>query len=264
LSIERGRSVWPQSAAALFGIALLSAASAEEAGSAAACRRLAFEGKRYVACSIDVARFEIEVTWRGEGGRPFGTIGDYLRKMKSTERARLAFVMNGGMYEPDLSPVGLQIERGRQKAPVNVSPGAGNFYWKPNGVFFTGDGRVGILDTALYLKKKPKTEYATQSGPMLLIKGAIDRRVLATISSKNIRNGVGVQDDRIAIFAVSEEPVSFSDFARMFRDALSCRDALYLDGSISQLYAPSIGRTDQTGTVGPIISVFERSRQPAR
>jgi uncharacterized protein YigE (DUF2233 family) len=132
-------------------------------------------------------------------------------------------------------------------------------------VFFAAEGRVGILDTALYLKEKPKAEYATQSGPMLLIKGAIDRRVLATISSKNIRNGVGVQDDKIAIFAVSEEPVSFADFARLFRDALSCRDALYLDGSISQLYAPSIGRTDQTGTVGPIISVRDRSaRQPAR
>jgi uncharacterized protein YigE (DUF2233 family) len=252
-------------AAPLFGIALLTGAAAEETGGATACRRLTFEGKRYVACSVDVARFEIEVTWRGEGGKPFGTIGDYLQKMKSPDRARLAFVMNGGMYEPDLSPVGLLIERGRQQAPVNVSPGAGNFYWKPNGVFFAGEGRVGILDTALYLKEKPKTEYATQSGPMLLIKGAIDRRVLATISSKNIRNGVGVQDDRIAIFAVSEERVSFSDFARMFRDALSCRDALYLDGSISQLYAPSIGRTDQTGTVGPIISVFDRAaRPPAR
>jgi uncharacterized protein YigE (DUF2233 family) len=96
-------------------------------------------------------------------------------------------------------------------------------------------------------------------------KGAIDRRVLASTSSKNIRNGVGVRDKAIAIFVVSEQPVSFSDFARLFRDALSCPDALYLDGSISQLYAPSVGRTDQAGTVGPIISAFSRSaRPPAR
>jgi uncharacterized protein YigE (DUF2233 family) len=265
LSIERGRSVWPQSAAALFGIALLSAASAEEAGSAAACRRLAFEGKRYVACSIDVARFEIEVTWRGEGGRPFGTIGDYLRKMKSTERARLAFVMNGGMYEPDLSPVGLLIERGQQQAPVNVSPGAGNFYWKPNGVFFAGEGGVGIVEAGLFARGRVRAEHATQSGPMLVRGGRINTRMLASQSSQKIRNGVGVRDESTAIFVISEEGVSFAEFARLFRDGLSCPDALYLDGSISQLYAPSVGRTDQGNTAGPIVAAFTRATQmPAK
>jgi len=254
-------------AAALLAIAAISAARAEDAdpGSASACRRLVFEDKGYVACSIDVARLEIAVAWRGEGNRPYGTIGDYLRQMKPADRSRVVFAMNGGMYEPDLSPVGLLIERGREQARLNVGKGAGNFYWKPNGVFFAGEGRAGILDTAHYLKENPKAEYATQSGPMLVAKGAIDRRVLASTSSKNIRNGVGVRDKAIAIFVVSEQPVSFSDFARLFRDALSCPDALYLDGSISQLYAPSVGRTDQAGTVGPIISAFSRSaRPPAR
>jgi uncharacterized protein YigE (DUF2233 family) len=38
------------------------------------------------------------------------------------------------------------------------------------------------------------------------------------------------------VFAVSEAPVNFHGFARLFRDELGCRDALFLDGTISQFY----------------------------
>ena len=38
------------------------------------------------------------------------------------------------------------------------------------------------------------------------------------------------------VFAISETPVNFHTFARLFRDRIGCRNALYLDGTISQFY----------------------------
>ena len=39
-----------------------------------------------------------------------------------------------------------------------------------------------------------------------------------------------------AVRAVSEAPLTFHAFARLFRDTLGCRDALYLDGTLSKMY----------------------------
>jgi quercetin dioxygenase-like cupin family protein len=48
-----------------------------------------------------------------------------------------------------------------------------NFYKKPNGIFYVGDGEAGILETGKFLAQKPKANFTTQSGPMLVIDGAI-------------------------------------------------------------------------------------------
>ena len=230
-----------------------------------ACRRIGFEGRRYVACSIDIRLFEIRLAWRGEGSAPFGSIGGFLGQLPPAEKSRLLFAMNAGMYEPDLRPVGLLIEHGRPQAALNTRQGTGNFYWKPNGVFFAGEGRVGIVEAGLFARGRVRAEHATQSGPMLVRGGRINTRILASQSSQKIRNGVGVRDESTAIFVISEEAVSFAEFAKLFRDGLSCPDALYLDGSISQLYAPSVGRNEQANTAGPIVAVFSRATQtPAK
>ena len=44
---------------------------------------------------------------------------------------------------------------------------------------------------------------------------------------------------------------------RFFRDGLGVRDALYFDGSISRLYAPSVNRADFGRSMGPIIGLVE-------
>jgi uncharacterized protein YigE (DUF2233 family) len=82
--------------------------------------------------------------------------------------------------------------------------------------------------------------------------------MLASKSSQRIRNGVGVRDAHTAIFVISDDPVSFSDFARLFRDALSCPDALYFDGAISDVFVPALKRADRRSTVGPLVAVFAR------
>jgi uncharacterized protein YigE (DUF2233 family) len=91
---------------------------------------------------------------------------------------------------------------------------------------------------------------------MLVIDGALHPRFLADSDSVFIRNGVGVSaDGSEAWFVISDAPVTFHHFARFFRDALSVPEALYLDGSISRLYAPGLGRADWGLPLGPIVGL---------
>ena len=169
----------------------------------------------------------------------------------------IAFAMNAGMYESDLSPVGLYIENGKMLKRANTLNGPGNFHLKPNGIFYVSGQEAGVLTTERFLSQKPWAEFATQSGPMLVINGKIDPKILPS-DSRKIRDGVGVRDAHTVVFAISEDAVTFWEFARLFRDSLGSANALFLDGSISSLYAPALHRSDTLFPMGPIIAAFER------
>jgi uncharacterized protein YigE (DUF2233 family) len=68
---------------------------------------------------------------------------------------------------------------------------------------------------------------------------------------------VGVPSPNVAVFAISEAPINFYEFATMFRDLLHCPDALFLDGTISSLYSPELKRNDFRMDLGPMIGVTE-------
>ncbi|MCV3241483.1 phosphodiester glycosidase family protein [Mesorhizobium sp. ZC-5] len=160
------------------------------------------------------------------------------------------------MYHEDLTPVGLYVSDGRLQSPLNLADGEGNFFLKPNGVFFIGnDGSAGVIETTAFAATKPEVRLATQSGPMLVIDGHIHPRFEQNGTSRFIRNGVGVRDAHTVVLAISRSEVSLGSFARLFRDALGCRNALFFDGAISAL---SNGRKMVIGgefPAGPIIAV---------
>lgn len=220
------------------------------------CRTLAFEGIGYVVCEVDTAGYEVRLFHADADGKPFGSLTAFDEAMA---RKPALFAMNAGMYHEDLSPVGLLVEDGREVSRIQTGEGEGNFFLKPNGVFMLGkDGRPAILETTAYAAARPEAEYATQSGPMLLIDGALHPRFEANGTSRYVRNGVGVRDRRTAVFAISLSEVSFGSFARLFRDALGCRDALYFDGVVS---AMSNGREtiiDGGYPTGPIVAVWAK------
>ena len=54
---------------------------------------------------------------------------------------------------------------------------------------------------------------------------------------------------------MANEPADHDRIARLFRDALACRNALFLDGSVSSLYAPELSRDDEAQPIGPIVGV---------
>jgi uncharacterized protein YigE (DUF2233 family) len=131
---------------------------------------------------------------------------------------------------------------------------------KPNGVFWVEGARAGVTETARFLKARVRPAYATQSGPLLIASGRINPRIHETGRSAKIRNGVGVRDGHLVYFVVSNQPVTFHEFAHLFRERLQCPDALFLDGSISALYAPSLSRHDRFRPMGPIVGVVARAR----
>ena len=125
-------------------------------------------------------------------------------------------------------------------------------------VFSIASGEsAGVLETGRYLATRPPAEIATQSGPMLVIDGRIHPAFSQDSTSRKLRNGVGVRQGHVVFFAISDTPVTFIEFAHLFKDGLGCRDALFLDGSVSSLYAPSLGRTDGLAPLGPIIGAME-------
>ncbi len=97
---------------------------------------------------------------------------------------------------------------------------------------------------------------------MLVINGQMHPKFAEDGNSRKVRNGVGVLDGDTVFFALSEAPVSFADFARLFRDRLKTPNALFLDGSVSSLSAPGLDRTGFR-SLGPMIGAFERSRASA-
>ena len=238
---------------------------ASASASAEPCREESFRGASYIVCAFDPTKDDLRIVWRGPDGQPFRTFGALAASLDAQGRT-LQFAMNGGMYEEDLSPVGLHIENGRELAEADTATVKGrpsqipNFYKKPNGVFYLGHSGAGILVTERFLAKKPKANFATQSGPMLVIDGAIHPAFIVKSKDRKRRNGVGIKSPTEVFFVITRGRVSFYDFARFFRDGLGCDNALFLDGgSAPGLYAPELRRNDPPfhGGYGPIIAVVE-------
>ncbi|MEJ2497943.1 MAG: phosphodiester glycosidase family protein [Sulfurovaceae bacterium] len=162
--------------------------------------------------------------------------------------------MNGGMYEQDLSPQGLYIEQGKMFKTVNRTQEAyGNFYMQPIGVFcITKSGKASVVPTKDFVYKED-INYATQSGPMLVIDGKLHHRFMPDSKNVYIRNGVGILPNGDLLFAISKEKINFYNFATYFKKQ-GCKDALYLDGFVSRIYLPSKGLMQYDSIFGVIIA----------
>lgn len=228
-----------------------------QASEASACQEAEHAGVRLVTCSFDPSTHEIRIFNRDPDGRVFNGF-EALRNWLWQDRHVLEFAVNGGMYHRELSPVGLFVEYGEERKRAVLNEGYGNFHLLPNGVFAIGGGKAVVQETKAYLASGFPADYATQSGPMLVIDGELHPKFLADSDSLKIRNGVGIDAEGRVHFVTSRDPVRFYDFAAYFRDTLGCANALYLDGTISSLYAPEIGRHDRFFPMGVIIGVVSR------
>lgn len=178
---------------------------------------------------------------------------------KSSE---LKFATNAGMYNGEFGPIGFTVIQGRQILSLNLKEGAGNFHMMPNGVLWWDKAnQVHITEShqldALLKSGDAQPWYATQSGPMLVIDGKIHHKFNPTSTSKKIRNGVGICEDGNIKFVTSNEPVTFYQFAHLFKEDLHCANALFLDGGVaSALYAPDIEHKDNKN-MGVMVGLIE-------
>ncbi len=227
-------------------------------GGPPACHPVLFDGDVFTVCELDLARDDFRLVTDDATGAP-------LRSFAALERAlgrlasRVRFAMNAGMFDEGGRAIGLYVENGEERHSISTSHGPGNFHLLPNGVFsIDRDGQARVETTPAFIARRDTPVWATQSGPMLVIEGALHPAFQEDGPSRLIRNGVGVVDPHHALFVISETPVSFGKFARLFRDALHCRNALFLDGSVSSLWAPQLNRRDSNDALGPLLVVLAR------
>lgn len=191
---------------------------------------------------VDLEQETLQLFWKRPDGTPFTNFHD-LRDWLASEQQELRLATNAGIYAVDRTPLGLHIEAGETLRTLNPHKGGkGNFALKPNGVFFIDDAGAHIVTTESFAAGAHQPELAVQSGPLLVIDGALHPKFEADSTSVNLRNGIGVISDKKIVIAIANWPVNLHTFASFFKDFLKCPNALYLDGTLSGLYAPALER----------------------
>jgi uncharacterized protein YigE (DUF2233 family) len=240
--------------ALVFMIALAIAHSRE--AQAVDCRKSTRENVTCLVCRVDVVAERLSLHYTDSRGGRLESF-ESLRTSLAASGKTLTFAMNAGMFHPDFKPVGLLVIDGKTISPINRRPGTGNFFLQPNGVFLLDATGARVLATADYVDLSPR--FATQSGPMLVHGGEIPSipAFRSTSRSRHVRNGVCATSNHMAVFVISDAPVSLYEFARFFQMEIGCNEALYLDGTISSVFSPQRNRADSRALLGPIFAVAE-------
>ena len=221
----------------------------------AECQDFKFQEAPFTACTAKIPEDDIRLFLYDKTGNIYGQF-QKLDNFLQEERLNIVFATNGGMYHADRSPVGMYVENFKKVSPLIIGDGPGNFGLLPNGVFCFNKKEFMILETEKFARSKIQCQYATQSGPLLVIDGEIHPKFIKNGTSKFVRSGVGIsKDGSKAIFLISNQAVNFHHFASTFLDRLEIDNALYLDGNISRLYSPKLNRIDFGFDIGPVIAV---------
>ena len=211
------------------------------------------DDERFISYTVNPKKLNVEFYWKNKNGENFKN-AENLKLWLKTQKKELVFATNGGMYKKDISPQGLYIENQIEKIEIDTSKGNGNFYLKPNGVFYITTAKKPNICLTNDFVNNGKIKYATQSGPMLVINGEIHSAFKANSTNLNIRNGVGILPNNEIIFAMSKKEINFYEFAKYFKN-LGCKNALYLDGFVSRTYLPEKKWIQTDGDFGVIIGV---------
>jgi uncharacterized protein YigE (DUF2233 family) len=222
-----------------YGQGVRDSITVEKVGKSDIFKIVTYRDNRYFVCEIDPNQYKIELYNKLDEKNPENT----FESISGTKKDQLVLIVNGGMFMEDLRPLGLYTSHGKtyMKARRDTA-GYGNFYMQPNGIFVVDEASKPSVITTNEYTDDPTFVIATQSGPMLVTKGVINGHFRKGSANLNLRNGVGVNKRGNVVFVNSEDLVNFYDFAELYRDHLDCPNALYLDGFVSQYYAPEIQR----------------------
>lgn len=210
---------------------------------------------RFIVYVANPQTQKITFFWKNEKGENLKN-AENLNIWLKTNNKKLLFSTNGGMYKKDRSPQGLYIEYKIIKTKIDTSSGNGNFYLKPNGIFYITTDNNAVISKTEDFRNNINIKYATQSGPMLVIDGAVHSAFKEKSTNLNIRNGVGILPNNEVVFVISKKEINFYEFADFFKK-LGCKNALYLDGFVSRTYLPEKNWEQLDGDFGVIIGVTE-------
>ena len=230
-----------------------------------ATETLTYEGGLYHLHRVPLAQQpKLDLRWLDDSGKALSNFGA-LQQQLEREGKKIAFATNAGIYERGPKPCGLTICDGKEVVPLNPANGDGNFYLKPNGVFYLDDkAGPGIAETSEYPRLTVRPRLANQSGPLILRKGVIHPAFNVNSPNRRQRSAVGiVASTKEIIFVMSDREdrekgrVTFHQLARLFL-RLGCADALFLDGDISQMItSPAPGMKFTPNTFAAMFVVTE-------
>lgn len=207
----------------------------------------------YITFTSNPKSESIQLFWKENNQKLFGSIQN-LNSYLETNNKEVLFITNGGMYKKDQSPQGLFIQNKITKSPIDTSTAKGNFYLKPNGVFYLTTSKEAFVVKTEDFKSSKDIEFATQSGPMLVIDGKIHSAFNQNSTNLNIRNGVGILPNNQVLFVLSKKEVNLFEFAAFFKNK-GCKNALYLDGFVSRAYYPNEKWLQTDGNFGVMIAI---------
>ena len=208
-----------------------------------------------LAYEVDLKKQALHLFWKDNNDKPLRSIQN-LKNFVESKQQTLLFAMNAGMYKSDFTPQGLYIENNKTLANIDTGSGYGNFYLKPNGVFYITNKKLAIVCKTNDFLAKKDIKYATQSGPILLENGIINPAFKEGSVNINIRNGVGILPNNHVLFAMSKKEINFYDFAKFFQ-IKGCKNALYLDGFVSRTYLPEKDWKQTDGNFGVMIGLVK-------
>ena len=170
--------------------------------------------------------------WKDKNNEAYSELSKFISKNSGN---KVNFATNGGIYSINYKPEGLYIENYQVLSEINLRDGEGNFYMKPNGIFYIKDGQPEISVSEKF-KHTKDISYAVQSGPVLIKNGVINSKTGKDSKSLKIRSAVGIDKNNKVFFLMSSEKINFYNFSKYALDNLNCRDLLFLDGTISKMY----------------------------
>lgn len=177
------------------------------------------------AIKIDPKLYKFGVATAKELDKDSATV-----KKMAGKRGALAAI-NGGFFSPEFKSLGLIIDDGKRINPIKNTS-----WWS---IFYIIDGRPFITHTTGF-KENSSIEMAVQSGPRLVVNGAIPPRLKESLAE---RSAICVNGENNVLLLATEnlliELVKFAEILRRKDDAgFGCVDALNLDGGGStQMYA---------------------------
>ena len=156
------------------------------------------------------------------------------------------FMTNASIVNPNCKPLGLIMHDYKTLQSLNLDDGNGNFFLKPNGLLLFKNDEIVVCQSS-DLQKHTNIRMGIQSGPMLIADGIINDNFNPNSRNKNIRSGVGIYTDKTnqnhLVFAISENPVSFYEFSKLFEMEYGCKNALCLESAGSLMTIPYLNTT---------------------
>lgn len=225
------------------------------AGGTAICQvlseKVSYSNQAYNTYSIvvnqkNISEFELIPNQEGHTHQVFEhLLKEYLDSLTKDESV---FLTNASIIQDNCEPIGYYVKDYKAYHGINYEDGDGNFFLKPNGALLLKDDEAIICKTE-DINKHSSVRIGIQSGPMLLLNGQINSNFSPKSKSRFVRSGVGIFKDRAnnlkLVFAISQDDVSFHEFADFFLSKFDCENALCIESGRSVMSIPNLQTSNE-------------------